>query len=60
MLFLIFYLVQSPLISCLYLISVCAFPEYDQLFKLNINRNHRGFRRAIQAKGIKFEVFHKG
>uniref|UniRef100_A0A8D0DXS0 Coiled-coil and C2 domain-containing protein 1B n=1 Tax=Salvator merianae TaxID=96440 RepID=A0A8D0DXS0_SALMN len=35
-------------------------PEYDQLFKLNINRNHRGFRRAIQTKGIKFEVFHKG
>ncbi|XP_020643775.3 coiled-coil and C2 domain-containing protein 1B [Pogona vitticeps] len=35
-------------------------PEYDQLFKLSINRNHRGFRRAIQAKGIKFEVFHKG
>ncbi|XP_042321669.1 coiled-coil and C2 domain-containing protein 1B isoform X2 [Sceloporus undulatus] len=35
-------------------------PEYDQLFKLNINRNHRGFRRAIQAKGIKFEIFHKG
>ncbi|KAJ7332723.1 hypothetical protein JRQ81_014903 [Phrynocephalus forsythii] len=35
-------------------------PEYDQLFKLNINRNHRGLRRAIQAKGIKFEVFHKG
>ncbi|KAL8178669.1 UNVERIFIED_CONTAM: hypothetical protein K2H54_054794, partial [Gekko kuhli] len=35
-------------------------PEYNQLFKLNINRNHRGFRRAIQAKGIKFEIFHKG
>ncbi|XP_054835106.1 coiled-coil and C2 domain-containing protein 1B isoform X2 [Eublepharis macularius] len=35
-------------------------PEYDQLFKLNINRNHRGFRRAIQAKGIKFEILHKG
>ncbi|XP_044285857.1 coiled-coil and C2 domain-containing protein 1B isoform X2 [Varanus komodoensis] len=35
-------------------------PVYDQLFKLNINRNHRGFRRAIQAKGIKFEIFHKG
>ncbi|KAM6456453.1 coiled-coil and C2 domain-containing protein 1B [Liasis olivaceus] len=35
-------------------------PEYNQLFKLNINRNHRGFRRAIQTKGIKFEIFHKG
>ncbi|KAL7985083.1 hypothetical protein Chor_003653 [Crotalus horridus] len=28
--------------------------------QLNINRNHRGFRRAIQTKGIKFEIFHKG
>uniref|UniRef100_A0A8C3K822 Coiled-coil and C2 domain containing 1B n=1 Tax=Calidris pygmaea TaxID=425635 RepID=A0A8C3K822_9CHAR len=27
-------------------VSVC--PEYNQLFKLNINRNHRGFRRAIR------------
>ncbi|NWI06686.1 C2D1B protein, partial [Tichodroma muraria] len=35
-------------------------PEYNQLFKLNINRNHRGFRRAVRSKGIKFEVFHKG
>lgn len=35
-------------------------PEFDQVFKLNINRNHRGFRRVIQSKGIKFEVFHKG
>ncbi|XP_050817620.1 coiled-coil and C2 domain-containing protein 1B [Gopherus flavomarginatus] len=35
-------------------------PEYDQLFKLTINRNHRGFRRVIQTKGIKFEIFHKG
>uniref|UniRef100_A0A4W2EZ37 Coiled-coil and C2 domain-containing protein 1B n=1 Tax=Bos indicus x Bos taurus TaxID=30522 RepID=A0A4W2EZ37_BOBOX len=35
-------------------------PEFDQLFKLNINRNHRGFRRVIQNKGIKFEIFHKG
>uniref|UniRef100_A0A8B9EQ02 Coiled-coil and C2 domain-containing protein 1B n=1 Tax=Anser cygnoides TaxID=8845 RepID=A0A8B9EQ02_ANSCY len=34
--------------------------KYNQLFKLNINRNHRGFRRAIRSKGIKFEVFHKG
>uniref|UniRef100_F6W5J6 Coiled-coil and C2 domain-containing protein 1B n=1 Tax=Monodelphis domestica TaxID=13616 RepID=F6W5J6_MONDO len=35
-------------------------PEFDQLFKLNINRNHRGFRRLVQSKGIKFEIFHKG
>uniref|UniRef100_A0A8C9Q7S8 Coiled-coil and C2 domain-containing protein 1B n=1 Tax=Spermophilus dauricus TaxID=99837 RepID=A0A8C9Q7S8_SPEDA len=35
-------------------------PEFDQIFKLNINRNHRGFRRVIQSKGIKFEIFHKG
>ncbi|XP_043734287.1 coiled-coil and C2 domain-containing protein 1B [Cervus elaphus] len=35
-------------------------PEFDQLFKLTINRNHRGFRRVIQNKGIKFEIFHKG
>ncbi|XP_054429055.1 coiled-coil and C2 domain-containing protein 1B isoform X2 [Pteronotus mesoamericanus] len=35
-------------------------PEFDQLFKLNINRNHRGFKRVIQSKGIKFEIFHKG
>uniref|UniRef100_A0A8C1XKL7 Coiled-coil and C2 domain-containing protein 1B n=1 Tax=Cyprinus carpio TaxID=7962 RepID=A0A8C1XKL7_CYPCA len=35
-------------------------PEYNQTFKLNINRNHRGFRRVIQAKGLKLEVLHKG
>ncbi|XP_004639174.1 coiled-coil and C2 domain-containing protein 1B [Octodon degus] len=35
-------------------------PEFDQVFKLNINRNHRGFKRVIQNKGIKFEIFHKG
>ncbi|XP_051555349.1 coiled-coil and C2 domain-containing protein 1B-like isoform X1 [Myxocyprinus asiaticus] len=35
-------------------------PEYDQNFKLNINRNHRGFRRVIQSKGLKLEVLHKG
>ncbi|XP_041127098.1 coiled-coil and C2 domain-containing protein 1B-like isoform X2 [Polyodon spathula] len=33
---------------------------YNQSFKLNINRNHRGFRRVIQSKGIKLEVLHKG
>uniref|UniRef100_A0A8C4TDV0 Coiled-coil and C2 domain-containing protein 1B n=1 Tax=Erpetoichthys calabaricus TaxID=27687 RepID=A0A8C4TDV0_ERPCA len=36
------------------------FPEYNQRFILNINRNHRGFKRVIQSKSIKFEVFHKG
>ncbi|XP_067846315.1 coiled-coil and C2 domain-containing protein 1B isoform X2 [Heptranchias perlo] len=35
-------------------------PEYNQSFMLNINRNHRGFKRIIQSKGIKFEIFHKG
>ncbi|XP_043555131.1 coiled-coil and C2 domain-containing protein 1B isoform X3 [Chiloscyllium plagiosum] len=35
-------------------------PEYNQRFVLNINRNHRGFKRVIQTKGIKFEIFHKG
>ncbi|XP_060762527.1 coiled-coil and C2 domain-containing protein 1B [Neoarius graeffei] len=35
-------------------------PEYNQSFTLNINRNHRGFRRLIQSKGLKLEVFHKG
>uniref|UniRef100_A0A3B3S6C3 Coiled-coil and C2 domain-containing protein 1B n=1 Tax=Paramormyrops kingsleyae TaxID=1676925 RepID=A0A3B3S6C3_9TELE len=35
-------------------------PEYNQSFTLNINRNHRGFRRVIQSKGLKLEVLHKG
>ncbi|KAM5238398.1 coiled-coil and C2 domain-containing protein 1A [Ctenodactylus gundi] len=35
-------------------------PEFQEQFKLCINRGHRGFRRAIQTKGIKFEVVHKG
>ncbi|XP_062843686.1 coiled-coil and C2 domain-containing protein 1B isoform X2 [Trichomycterus rosablanca] len=35
-------------------------PEYNQSFTLNINRNHRGFRRVVQTKGLKLEVFHKG
>uniref|UniRef100_A0A8C5KBD3 Coiled-coil and C2 domain-containing protein 1A n=1 Tax=Jaculus jaculus TaxID=51337 RepID=A0A8C5KBD3_JACJA len=35
-------------------------PEFKEQFKLCINRTHRGFRRAIQTKGIKFEVVHKG
>lgn len=35
-------------------------PEFKEQFKLNINRAHRGFKRVIQSKGIKFEVLHKG
>lgn len=35
-------------------------PEFKEQFKLCINRSHRGFRRAVQTKGIKFEVVHKG
>uniref|UniRef100_A0A8C1MZM5 Coiled-coil and C2 domain-containing protein 1B n=1 Tax=Cyprinus carpio TaxID=7962 RepID=A0A8C1MZM5_CYPCA len=35
-------------------------PEFKEEFKLNIKRDHRGFKRVVQAKGIKFEVIHKG
>uniref|UniRef100_A0A3P8XQG4 Coiled-coil and C2 domain-containing protein 1B n=1 Tax=Esox lucius TaxID=8010 RepID=A0A3P8XQG4_ESOLU len=35
-------------------------PEFNQNFTLSINRNHRGFRRLIQSKGIKLELLHKG
>uniref|UniRef100_A0A673H7D7 Coiled-coil and C2 domain-containing protein 1B n=1 Tax=Sinocyclocheilus rhinocerous TaxID=307959 RepID=A0A673H7D7_9TELE len=35
-------------------------PEFKEKFKLNIKRDHRGFKRVVQAKGIKFEVVHKG
>ncbi|XP_071359891.1 coiled-coil and C2 domain-containing protein 1A [Trachinotus anak] len=35
-------------------------PEFKEQFKLNINRNHRGFKRVVQSKGIKFEIIHKG
>lgn len=35
-------------------------PVYKEKFSLQINRNHRGLKRAIQAKGIKFEVMQKG
>uniref|UniRef100_A0A8C5R786 Coiled-coil and C2 domain-containing protein 1B n=1 Tax=Leptobrachium leishanense TaxID=445787 RepID=A0A8C5R786_9ANUR len=35
-------------------------PEYEQSFKLNINRNHRGFKRVVQTKGVKLEIFNKG
>ncbi|KAM6972520.1 coiled-coil and C2 domain-containing protein 1A [Aplochiton taeniatus] len=37
-----------------------ANPEFKEQFKLNINRTHRGFKRVVQAKGIKFEIVHKG
>uniref|UniRef100_A0A4W5MVV6 C2 domain-containing protein n=1 Tax=Hucho hucho TaxID=62062 RepID=A0A4W5MVV6_9TELE len=39
--------------------SLCA-PEFNQSFTLNVNRNHRGFRRAVQSKGLKLELLHKG
>uniref|UniRef100_A0A3Q3XRF7 Coiled-coil and C2 domain-containing protein 1B n=1 Tax=Mola mola TaxID=94237 RepID=A0A3Q3XRF7_MOLML len=35
-------------------------PEFKEQFNLNINRSHRGFKRVVQSKGIKFEIFHKG
>ncbi|KAM3623583.1 uncharacterized protein V6R79_012954 [Siganus canaliculatus] len=35
-------------------------PEFKEQFKLNISRNHRGFKRVVQSKGIKFEIVHKG
>uniref|UniRef100_A0A3P9K7Q1 Coiled-coil and C2 domain-containing protein 1B n=1 Tax=Oryzias latipes TaxID=8090 RepID=A0A3P9K7Q1_ORYLA len=35
-------------------------PEFKENFKLHINRGHRAFKRAVQSKGIKFEVIHKG
>ncbi|XP_062975430.1 coiled-coil and C2 domain-containing protein 1A [Elgaria multicarinata webbii] len=35
-------------------------PEFQEKFKLFINRGHRGLKRAIQTKSIKFEVIHKG
>ncbi|XP_029545773.1 coiled-coil and C2 domain-containing protein 1A [Salmo trutta] len=35
-------------------------PEFKEQFNLNINRQHRGFKRVIQAKGIKFDIIHKG
>uniref|UniRef100_A0A3B4T9R8 Coiled-coil and C2 domain-containing protein 1B n=1 Tax=Seriola dumerili TaxID=41447 RepID=A0A3B4T9R8_SERDU len=33
---------------------------FKEQFKLNINRSHRGFKRVVQSKGIKFEIIHKG
>ncbi|XP_010872639.1 coiled-coil and C2 domain-containing protein 1A isoform X2 [Esox lucius] len=35
-------------------------PEFNEHFKLYIKRGHRGFKRVIQSKGIKFEVVQKG
>ncbi|XP_069737631.1 LOW QUALITY PROTEIN: coiled-coil and C2 domain-containing protein 1A [Phaenicophaeus curvirostris] len=35
-------------------------PEFQEHFKLFVNRGHRGLRRVLHAKGIKFEVLHKG
>ncbi|XP_053186857.1 coiled-coil and C2 domain-containing protein 1A [Scomber japonicus] len=35
-------------------------PEFKEQFKLNINRTHRGFKRVVQSKGVKFEIIHKG
>ncbi|KAM6918659.1 coiled-coil and C2 domain-containing protein 1B [Xenentodon cancila] len=35
-------------------------PDYNQSFTLSINRNHRGFRRAVTSKGLKLELLHKG
>ncbi|XP_068095065.1 coiled-coil and C2 domain-containing protein 1B isoform X1 [Hyperolius riggenbachi] len=43
-----------------YVVKNTNSPEFEQSFKLNINRNHRGFKRVVQTKGIKFEIFHKG
>ncbi|XP_072458229.1 coiled-coil and C2 domain-containing protein 1A isoform X1 [Notamacropus eugenii] len=41
-------------------VKSAASPEFKEQFKLFIQRGHRGFKRAIQTKGIKFEVVHKG
>ncbi|XP_057187940.1 coiled-coil and C2 domain-containing protein 1A [Triplophysa rosa] len=35
-------------------------PEFKEQFKLHIKRDHRGFKRIVQTKGIKFEIVHKG
>ncbi|XP_073499577.1 coiled-coil and C2 domain-containing protein 1B [Phyllobates terribilis] len=51
---------EQPQKNKTYVIKNTNSPEYEQSFKLNINRNHRGFKRVVQAKGIKFEIFHKG
>ncbi|KAM5149109.1 coiled-coil and C2 domain-containing protein 1B [Mantella aurantiaca] len=51
---------EQPQRNKTYVVKNTNSPEYEQSFKLNINRNHRGFKRVVQAKGIKFEIFHKG
>nr|DBA17934.1 TPA: hypothetical protein GDO54_016237 [Pyxicephalus adspersus] len=51
---------EQPQKNKTYVVKNTNAPEYEQSFKLNINRNHRGFKRVVQAKGIKFEIFHKG
>ncbi|XP_075689113.1 coiled-coil and C2 domain-containing protein 1B [Rhinoderma darwinii] len=51
---------EQPQKNKTYVVKNTNSPEYEQSFKLNINRNHRGFKRVVQAKGIKFEMFHKG
>ncbi|KAM8987296.1 coiled-coil and C2 domain-containing protein 1A [Ara ararauna] len=35
-------------------------PEFRQRFRLRLLRGHRGLRRVLRSKGIKFEVCHKG
>ncbi|KAM3915313.1 coiled-coil and C2 domain-containing protein 1B [Leptodactylus fuscus] len=51
---------EQPQKNKTYVVKNTNSPEYEQSFKLNINRNHRGFKRVVQAKGIKFEIYHKG
>ncbi|XP_075038193.1 coiled-coil and C2 domain-containing protein 1B [Mixophyes fleayi] len=51
---------EQPQKNKTYVVKNTNSPEYEQSFKLNINRNHRGFKRVVQAKGMKFEIFHKG
>ncbi|NWS50194.1 C2D1A protein, partial [Probosciger aterrimus] len=35
-------------------------PEFRERFRLRLLRGHRGLRRVLRSKGIKFEVSHKG
>ncbi|XP_062457971.1 coiled-coil and C2 domain-containing protein 1A-like [Pezoporus occidentalis] len=35
-------------------------PEFRERFRLRLLRGHRGLRRVLRSKGIKFEVTHKG
>ncbi|XP_018407960.1 PREDICTED: coiled-coil and C2 domain-containing protein 1B [Nanorana parkeri] len=51
---------EQPQKNKTYVVKNTNSPEYEQSFKLTINRNHRGFKRLVQAKGIKFEIFNKG